>query len=170
MLHPHLRPCHSAGLAFHRCPKDSLQEVCTHPSAIHESNAGKGVPQRAVAFALLINLGVQAMAFIHGHGGVGWHNDDMAEVMRRIDWESPPNFIDINRNPNDTVRFLGDSPARPPHPIAYGQEAYTGGHNPHQVGSCTFESASLSSVAAMKRRQRYPLGFSINAACCIVCI
>lgn len=99
---------------------------------------------KKVTFPGLITLGfsstrlsapacVQMVAFVHGHGGSGWHFDDMTEVLRRVDWETGPNFIDINRNPNDTVHLLGDAPARPPNPIAWGADAYNGGHSTHQV-------------------------------------
>ena len=82
---------------------------------------------------MFLLLPVQAIAFIHGHGGAGWHNDDMTEVMKTINWESLPNYVDINKNPNDTVHMLGDIRARPDNPIAWGADAYNGQYDSHQV-------------------------------------
>ena len=57
----------------------------------------------------------------------------MTEVFQRVDWESVPKYIDINRNINDTVHTLGDLKARPDNPVASGPDVYNGQYNLHQV-------------------------------------
>ena len=91
----------------------------------------------------------QAVAFIHGHGAPAWHSNDMSEVLKAIEWETVPNYIDINKYPNDTWRYLGDARPRPGNPVAYGADVYNGSFNLHQVsplGSCnmTCDSSVLA--------------------------
>lgn len=75
----------------------------------------------------------QAVAFIHGHDGEGWHNSDMATILRDIRWETVIGYADINRKPAVWEIMIGNLSAQPRMPIAWGSDVYNGSFNSNTV-------------------------------------
>lgn len=78
-------------------------------------------------------LELQYVAFIHGHGGEGWHNFDMTRTLGDIDWDNLSNFTDLNQKPGIWSARLGDALPRPLNPVASGPEVFNGTFNKYQV-------------------------------------
>ena len=79
---------------------------------------------------------MQVTAFVHGHEEEGWHNMNMRQTFIALQWDRIPGYTDLNRKVDVWEMQLKNRPKYPSgHPIATGDEVYSGKYHPLTVSN-----------------------------------